>query len=475
MSFAEYVDHDGMGLAALVARKDVTPLELVDAAISRAEALNPLLNAIVYRTFERAREHAKDEKLRDSPFKGVPFLLKDILARTTEAPTRAGSGFVPNQSAPYDAELTARFRRAGLISLGKTNVPEFGLLPITEPKLYGPARNPWNPLYSTGGSSGGSAAAVAAGIVPLAHANDGGGSIRIPAACCGLVGLKPTRGRNPLGPDLGDALGGLVAEHVVSRSVRDTALALDAVSGPDLGDPYVAPPPQRRFIEALREGGPRLKIAFTRRGLAGELLQADCIAAVESAAALCAGLGHEVAEDAPSVDDAAASQAFMIIFCAGLAMVIDATALVTGQKPTEDRFEGLTWGFYRMGKAIAASQYMMAWLRLQQMSRLVARWHVRWDVWLTPTLGGPPLPLGSIDTTQTDVAKALEAVSNYAPITPLQNATGQPAINLPLYWTDTGLPIGVQFVGRFGEEDTLVGLAAELERARPWDRRRPKL
>jgi amidase len=475
MSFAEYVDHDAMGLAALVVRKDVTPLELVDAAISRAEALNPVLNAIVYRTFERARDHAKHENLRETPFKGVPFLLKDILARTTDAPTRAGSSFVPNQPAPYDAEITARFRRAGLISLGKTNVPEFGLLPITEPKLYGPARNPWNPLYSTGGSSGGSAAAVAAGIVPLAHANDGGGSIRIPAACCGLVGLKPTRGRNPLGPDLGDALGGLVAEHVVSRSVRDTALALDAVSGPDLGDPYVAPPPQRPFIEALREGGPRLKIAFTRRGLAGEMLQADCIAAVESAAELCAGLGHEVAEDAPSIDDAAASQAFLTIFCAGLAMVIDATALLTGQKATEDHVEGLTWGFYRMGKAIGASQYMMAWLRLQQMSRLVARWHVRWDVWLTPTLGAPPLPLGSIDTTQSDVAKALEAVSNYAPITPLQNATGQPAINLPLYWSSTGLPIGVQFVGRFGEEATLLGLAAELERARPWDRRRPKL
>jgi amidase len=474
MSFAEYADYDGVGLAALIERHEVTPLELVDAAIARAEALNPSLNAIVYPTFERAREHAKDEQLRDSPFKGVPFLLKDILARTTEAPTRAGSGFVPDQPSPYDAELTVRFRRAGLISLGKSNVPEFGLLPLTEPKLYGPARNPWNPLYSTGGSSGGSAAAVAAGIVPLAHANDGGGSIRIPAACCGLVGLKPTRGRNPLGPDLGDAMGGLVAEHVVSRSVRDTARALDAVSGPDLGDPYVAPPPERRFIEALREGGPRLKIAFTRRSLAGEPLHADCIAAVESAAALCAELGHEVAEDAPSIDAAATSQAFLTVFCAGLAMVIDATALVTGQKPTEDRFEGLTWGFYRMGKAIAASQYMMAWLRLQQISRVVARWHVRWDAWLTPTLGGPPLPLGSVDTTQTDVAQALATLSRYTPIAPLQNATGQPAINLPLHWSAAGLPIGVQFVGRFGEEATLLGLAAELERVRPWDRRRPR-
>jgi amidase len=210
----------------------------------------------------------------------VPFLLKDILAWTTEAPTRSGSGFTPDTPSPIDAEITARFRHSGLISLGKTNAPEFGLLPITEPRLYGAAHNPWNLSYSTGGSSGGSAAAVAAGIVPLAHANDGGGSIRIPASCCGLVGLKPTRGRNPLGPDLGDALGGLVAEHVVSRSVGDTATALDAVAGPDLGDPYIAPAPDRPFVEALKEGGRRLKIAFTRRTFSGEPLHADCIAAV---------------------------------------------------------------------------------------------------------------------------------------------------------------------------------------------------
>jgi len=474
MPFAEYIDYDGVGLADLIARREVTALEVVDAAIARAEELNPRLNAIVYRTFERAREHAKHAS-PDTPFKGVPFLLKDILAQTTEAPTRSASGFTPDLPAPHDAELTARFRRAGLISLGKTNAPEFGLVPITEPKLYGPARNPWKLSHSTGGSSGGSAAAVAARIVPLAHANDGGGSIRIPASCCGLVGLKPTRGRNPLGPDLGDVLGGLVVEHVVSRSVRDTALALDAVAGPDLGDPYVAPPPARPFAEALRGGGPRLKIAFTRRNLAGEPLHADCIAAVESAAALCRELGHEVAEDAPPVDAAQTSQAFLAIWAAGVTLVIDAIAMMTGQKPSEDRFEGLTWGFYQQGKTIAASQYMMAWLQLQQIARAVARWHVKWDVWLTPTLGAPPLPLGSIDTAETDVIRASAPLLSYVPITPLQNATGQPAINLPLYWNDAGLPIGTQFVGRFGEEATLLALAAELERARPWDRRRPPL
>jgi len=474
MPFNEYVEYDGVGLADLIARREVTTLEVIDAAIARAEELNPRLNAIVYRTFDHARQHAK-HALPNTPFKGVPFLLKDILAQTTEAPTRSASGFMPVVPAPYDAELTARFRRAGLISLGKTNAPEFGLLPITEPKLYGAAHNPWKSSHSTGGSSGGSAAAVAARIVPLAHANDGGGSIRIPASCCGLVGLKPTRARNPLGPDLGDALGGLVVEHVVSRSVRDTAIVLDAVAGPDLGDPYVAPPPLQPFAEALREGGRRLKIAFTRRNLAGEPLHPDCIAAVESVAKLCQELGHEVAEDAPPVDAAAASQSFLAIWAAGVTMLIDAIGMLTGQKPTEDRFEGLTWGFYQQGKTIAASQYMMAWLQLQRIARAVAHWHVKWDVWLTPTLGAPPLPLGSVDTTETDVARASPSLLSYVPITPLQNATGQPAINLPLYWNSAGLPIGTQFVGRFGEEATLLALAAELERARPWDRRRPSI
>ena len=474
MPFTEYAEYDGVGLARLIARNEVTPLELVEAAIGRAEALNPRLNAIVYRCFERAREHAK-RGAADGPFKGVPFLLKDILGQTTEAPTRAGSRFTPDRPSPMEAELTARFRRAGLISLGKTNAPEFGLLPITESKLYGPARNPWHPEYSTGGSSGGSAAAVAARIVPLAHANDGGGSIRVPASCCGLVGLKPTRGRNPLGPYFGDVIGGLLVEHVVSRSVRDTAVALDAVSGPDLGDPYVAPPHERPFAEALRDGGRRLKIAFTRANLSGEKVHADCIAAVESAAALCAELGHEVTEDAPRINSEITSQAFLTVWLAGLAQAIEGIGLLTAQTPTPDCFEGLTWGLYQQGKAITAAQYLMAWGGLHQVSRLVARWQAKWDAWLTPTLGAPPLRLGSIDVMESDVAPAIAALHGYATITPLQNVTGQPAINLPLHWNADGLPIGVQFVGRSGDEATLLGLAGELARARPGDARRPKL
>jgi amidase len=474
MTFREYADYDGVGLAGLIARNEVTPLELVEAAIGRAEALNPGINAIVYRCFERAREQAKRGAC-DGPFKGVPFLLKDILCQTTDAPTRAGSRFTLDRASPVEGELTARFRRAGLIALGKTNVPEFGTLPITEPKLYGPARNPWHLEHSTGGSSGGSAAAVAARIVPLAHANDGGGSIRVPAACCGLVGLKPTRGRNPLGPYFGDVIGGLVAEHVVSRSVRDTAVALDAVSGPDLGDPHMAPPPERPFAEALREGGRRLKIAFTRANLAGETVHADCVAAVESAAKLCAELGHEVSEDAPRIDGALTIQGFGTVWLAGLAQAIEGIGMMTAKTPTQDCVEGLTWGLYQQGKAITAAQYLMAWGGLQQVARMVARWQAKYDAWLTPTLGAPPLRLGSVDVMESDVTKALAPLLNYATITPLQNVTGQPAINLPLHWNADGLPIGVQFVGRFGDEATLLALAAELERARPWDRRRPAL
>jgi amidase len=474
LAFTEYAEYDGVGLADLITRKEVTPLELVEAAIARAEALNPRLNAIVYRCFESARDRARRGAV-DGPFKGVPFLLKDILGQTTEAPTRAGSRFAPERPAPMDAELTARFRRAGLIPLGKTNVPEFGLLPLTEPQLYGPTRNPWHPEHSAGGSSGGSAAAVAARIVPLAHANDGGGSIRVPAACCGLVGLKPTRGRNPLGPYFGDIISGLLAEHVVSRSVRDTAVALDAVSGPDLGDPYAAPPAARPFAEALRENGRRLTIAFTRVNLAGEKVHEDCAAAVESAAALCAELGHELVEDGPRIDAALMLQAFLTVWLAGLAQAVEAIAMLTGKAPTAECFEALTWSLYQQGKAITAAQYLIAWGGLQQIARLVARWQAKWDVWLTPTLGAPPLRLGSVDTSDSDVTRALAALHGYAALTPLQNVTGQPAISLPLDWNAEGLPIGVQFVGRFGDEATLLGLAAELERARPWDARWPKL
>jgi amidase len=323
MSFAEYSNYDGLALAELVRKKKVKPAELVEAAIERIERHNPQLNAIVFKAYDEAR--AKATTQLSGVFAGVPMLLKDILGDKKGWPTRSGSRFAPAVPSAFDATLIARFEAAGLIPLGKTNVPEFGLVPLTEPKLYGIARSPWNLDHSTGGSSGGSAAAVAAGIVPLAHANDGGGSIRIPASCCGVVGLKPTRARNPLGPTFGDLFGGLIAEHVVSRSVRDTAAALDATAGAEIGDPYAAPPASGSYLSATKRKPKKLRIAFATKRFSGEAFDPECKAATEAAAKLCAKLGHRVEEGMPPVSGGDISANFPPIWASGLAMAVDSS------------------------------------------------------------------------------------------------------------------------------------------------------
>lgn len=466
----DYAHYDGLGLAKLVAKKKVSPLELVDAAITQIEAKNPALNAVVWTMFDRARVMAK-RKLPDGPFKGVPFLLKDILANMEGVPTRQGSRLMPDAPAPHNSELVNRFLKAGLIPLGKTNVPEFGLVGTTESKLYGPARNPWNAAHSTGGSSGGSGAAVASGMVPMAHANDGGGSICIPASACGLVGLKPTRARNPLGPDLGDIMAGLVCEHVVTRSVRDAAVMLDCTAGSDLGDPYAAPPGPKNWLRASKKKPGKLRIAVARTRLDGDPLHPDCVAAVDHAAKLCQSLGHKVEEALPPVSPAAMIEPFMALWTGGLAMQIDAISAMTGKKPGPRTLEGLTLGLYEAGKQVSAAQYAMAILALQSVARQVAHWHVKYDVWLTPTLGLPPIPIGLFDGSIRDVREGFAPMVNYVPFTALQNGTGQPAINLPLHWNADGLPIGTQFVGRVGEEALLLQLATQLEDATPWKHR----
>jgi amidase len=468
----EYAAYDGMGLAKLVREKHVKPVELVDAAIARIEAHNPALNAVIWTMFDRARDMAK-AKLPDGPFRGVPFLLKDILGEMEGVPTRQGSRLVPAVPAEQNSELVNRFLKAGLIPLGKTNVPEFGLVATTESKLYGPARNPWNTAHSTGGSSGGSGAAVASGMVPMAHANDGGGSIRIPASACGLVGLKPTRARNPLGPVLGDVMAGLVSEHIVARSVRDVAAMLDVTAGADLGDPYAAPHGPKSWLRASRKTPHKLRIAFARTKLDGSALHPDCVAAVEHAAGLCTALGHKVEEASPPVDPNAMMGPFMALWTGGLAMLVDAVTAQTGTKPGPDTLEGLTLGLYEAGKAVTASQHLMAVAGIQQIARAVAHWHQTYDVWLTPTLGLPPIPLGLFDGNETDPQKGFALMIDYVPFTALQNGTGQPAINLPLHWSAEGLPIGTQFVGRFGEEAVLLQLATQLEKAHPWKKKHP--
>ncbi len=474
MAFAEYGNYDGLGLAELVKNRDVKPIELVDEAITRAEKLNPKLNFVVFKDYDRARQAAQG-KLPQGPFSGVPFFLKDIFAFAEGMPTRQASRFMPVIPWPHDSGLVARYRAAGLIFLGKTNVPEFGLVPTTESKLYGPARNPWNLEHSTGGSSGGSAAAVAARIVPLAHANDGGGSIRIPASCCGLVGLKPTRARMSYGPDFGDVLDGLANDHVVSRTVRDTAAALDATAGGVEGDPYWAPAAPPSYLALLAAKPKKLRIAFSTKKLDGNPLHADCVAAIKEAAAHCERLGHIVEEAAPDLNQPALIPAFLTFWAANLASGIDYIAKMTGQTPSADKFEGLTWGLYEAGKKISASEYLHAKNQMQGAARNAAKFHQKHDVWLSSTLGLPPVKLGSFDMEERDPQKAFAPLIDYVPFTAMQNVTGQPAINLPLYWNDQGLPIGTHFVGRYGDEATLLQLAAQLEQAAPWAQRRPNL
>ncbi len=469
----EYKSLDATALAELVRQRQVKPIELVDAAIEWIEYLNPTLNAVITPMYEQARKTAMG-KLPRGPFTGVPFLLKDLGASFAGVRTNMGSAFMRHFVPDHDSELVARLKRAGLIVIGKTNTPELGLLPTTEPRLFGASRNPWDITRTTGGSSGGSAAAVSAGLVPMAHANDGGGSIRNPSSCCGVFGLKPTRARNPLGPDLGDNLSGLIVEHAITRSVRDSAALLDATSGPDIGDPYWAPPPARPFLQEVGTNPGRLRIAFTTKAsVSGVNVHPDCVRAVEDAVSLCVSLGHELVEAVPEVSGDLIAQHFMVLWAAGCTWTIDALAFLTGQAPSKEKFEPLTWALYEMGRQQSASSYLLSVTILQRMTREIARFFLKYDVCLTPTLGEPPVPLGTFDSPPDNPLQGFWKTVSFVPFTPICNFTGQPAMSVPLYWNAEGLPVGVHFVGRFGDEATLFRLAGQLESARPWAERRP--
>jgi amidase len=427
--------------------------------------------------YDSARDAARraDADEVPAPFRGVPFLLKDLLGNCTGVPTSCASRFMAGVPANHDSELVTRFRRAGLIPIGKTNCSELGLLPTTEPFLHGPCRNPWNTDYSSGGSSGGAAAAVAVGIVPVAHASDGGGSIRIPASCCGLVGMKPTRARNTLAPLMGDIMSGLVVEHAVSRSVRDSAALLDCTAGPGIGDPYVAPLPERPYLEEVSRDPGRLRVAIWSRNIRGGEIDPECRKAIENTASLLIELGHEVEEVAPPIDADMITNAFLTIWTAGAAATIDLLQLSTGRKATHDLFEPLTWALYERGQTIRAVDYQRAVSLIQIASRQIAAFFETYNAWFSPTLEKRPLPLGRLDAHETDIEKAFAPIIEYASYTPIFNATGQPAISLPLHWTACGLPVGVQIAGRFGDEGLLFRLAAQLEVARPWIERRPPI
>jgi amidase len=461
---------DGLAQAELVRSGQASPAELVDAAIDRIEALDPQLNAVVWPLFDRAREEAAGD-LPPGPFRGVPLLLKDFGAELEGTPFAEGSDLAGDYVSPASQELTLRFQRAGFVICGKTNPAEFGILPTTEPRRFGASRNPWDTSRSTGGSSGGSAAAVASGMVPLAHANDGGGSIRIPASCCGLFGLKPTRARVPLGPRYGDMMTGLVAEHVVTRSVRDSAAVLDAIAGPMPGDPYWAPPPERPFLDEVGADPGRLRIGVTTSGAAE--VAPDCTAALQAAATLCEDLGHEVVEVDIDLDVDAFTGHFITLWASGNAWIALDWEERLGRPATEADVEALTWALVSLGRATSADRHLKAVQELQRASRRIAATFEDHDVVLTPTLAQPPPPLGTFDSPADDPLRGLMTAAAYVPFTPLFNVTGQPAASVPLHRSDEGLPIGVQVAARFGDEATILRLAAQLEAARPWAGHRP--
>jgi len=493
--FSDYDKYDGLGLAELVRKKEVKPSELVEEAISRIERLNPQLNAVIYKMYELARE-AADRDIPDGPFKGVPFLMKDLLMAYAGVPLTSSSRFLKDFIPDHDSELVKRFKAAGIIIVGKTNTPEFGLVPVTEPELFGPTNNPWGLARTPGGSSGGSAAAVAAHMVPLAHASDGGGSIRMPASCCGVYGLKPTRGRNPIGPDLSEAWRGLHCDHVLTRSVRDSAAMLDATAGPDIGAPYYAVPPTRPFLSEVGVDPGKLRIAFTSEPFLGGIVDKDCVKGLEATARLCQDLGHEVVEAAPQIDGKAFARAFLTIVCVETRATIEEGEVLLNRRASFKDFEPSTWALGLLGRQCRAPELSRSLNLVQLTARQIGEFFERYDVLLTPTLAMPPLVTGALQPkgSQLTAMKLLgrlnagglinrfsgidvlaEHVFEFMPYTPLFNVTGQPAMSVPLYWNDEGLPIGMQFVGRYGDEATLFRLASQLEKARPWSERIPPI
>jgi len=472
--FAEYERYDALGLAELVRRREVTPEELLDAALARQAARNPAINAVVMPLEDHARR-AIAAGLPDGPFRGVPYLMKDLTASIAGVPmTRGSRFFADSPPAAADSEHVSRLKRAGLVIFGRTNTCELGLSLTCEPQLHGPTKNPWDLTRISSGSSGGAAAATAARIVPMAHATDGFGSIRAPAASCGLVGLKPTRGRNTMAPFAGEGLGGLAAEHAVTLSVRDSAALLDATAGPGPGDPYAAPAPTRPFLQEIGAAPGRLKIAFTRRAPNGAKVGADSLALLDATAKLCAELGHDVQEADPTVDGDALVPTFLTLIAAN-------TVVNFGSHPNKPHgpapgdVEQVTWAMYERGQRVTGPEYVRATQAAHRIGRQMAAFHAGYDVLLTPGLASPAVKLGWIDMMLEDAAEYWRRVFTFSPFTVWFNLTGQPAMMLPLGQSEGGLPLATQLVGRFGDEATLFRLAAQLEAARPWFDRKPAL
>ncbi len=470
----EYSGLDAVALAELVRSRKVKPIEILEAAIARAEAVNPTVNAIVNKLYDHARSAIKGG-LPKGPLSGVPFLLKDLHAFCTGAATTYGCRFFRDNIVDHDSELVRRYKQAGLVIFGKTNTPEFGLNVSTEPVLFGPTRNPWNREHSAGGSSGGAAAAVAAGIVPVAHASDGGGSIRIPAACCGLFGLKPTRGRNPHGPDRGEGWAGMSTEHVISRSVRDSATLLDATCGPDSGAPYWAAPPAAPYAKEVGKRPGRLRVVFVTGMASGEPIDTECKSAVVDAAKLMEKLSHDVEEQKPEFVREEFGPAFRTIIAGNTRATVDNYAAKIKREARPEDFEKATWLYLEAGAKQSAADYARAVTAIHRAGRQIAAFFDDVDLLITPTLARLPQKLGYFDMMSEDTAELTRRVGLFTAFTALFNVAGNPAMSVPLAQSKSGLPIGVQFVGRYGAEATLLRVAGQLERARPWADLRPAL
>jgi amidase len=472
--FAEYEQYDALGLAELVRRKEVTPHDLLEAAIERVEARNPAVNAVVMKLYDHGRQ-AIAGGLPDGPFLGVPYLIKDLTSSVAGVRmTRGSRFFADTPPAAADSEHVKRLKRAGLVIFGRTNTCELGLSLTCEPQLHGPTRNPWDVTRISGGSSGGAAAAVGARMLPLAHASDGFGSIRAPAACCGVVGLKPTRSRNTFAPFSGEGLGGLSTEHAVSLSVRDSAALLDATCGPGLGDPYVAPPPVGPYLKEVGADPGKLHIAWTAATPNGAKVEAEALRVLAEAVALCADLGHHVEERNPEIDGAAVVPTFLT-FASATTVVNLASHPTAGRPAREGEVERITWLTAKLGESASAADYLRATQTAHRLGRQMAAFHSEWDVLLTPGLATLPPKLGWIDMMMDDVHEYWRRVFALSPFTVWFNITGQPALMLPIGQSSGGLPVAAQLVTRYGNEATLFRLGAQLEAARPWFGRRPAL
>jgi amidase len=474
MSMDDYSNYDGLGLADLVARKEVSPAELVEAAIERVERHNPSLNAVVYKGYEDARKAAQGP-LPDGPFKGVPFLIKDLGMPVAGWPRSSGSRFAQHMVDQADGGLTRRYREAGVIPLGKTNTPEYGITGTTEGALLGPCRNPWNPAHISGGSSGGSASAVAAGIVPMAHASDGLGSIRIPAACCGLVGLKVTRDRNLNLPDGTDYAIGFVVDHVVTRTVRDSAAMLDATGRPEIDDPYPAPPKARPYMEEIEQSPGRLRIAWSSETASGRPIDPEIQAALERTAALLLGLGHEVVEQGMGIDYRALYTARGPVSGANFAAMMGRLIDEIGREPEPHELEPLTWAALKGGRKVTGEQALRGMQELRMLNRQTLTFFNDWDIYLSPVLGTPVPEVGFIDPVALEPRELNRRQGQVFPFTPPFNFSGQPSLSLPLEMSASGLPVGMMFTARYADEATLFRLAAQLEKEAPWQGRRPQI